>query len=164
MKYIDLGEFDFTTGKIDATDPCYDKDICCRSVVEAPKGKYIGQVAYDEREHRVCSIAIATKASGYNNPARSFHCRQALGINFKEISCLGVDAGLCGFFQNKPDYSNEEWLNLCNNVFIDKDYGMLDCGFWSSSGYGDGGYPLYEHRDKNGDIDMLVINFIEFEE
>lgn len=62
---------------------------------------------------------------------------------------VGVDAGLFGYFDNKPDFSDEEWHNFCGQLkgeaHITKimDFRGRD-GFVTESGYGDGGYTSTE--------------------
>ena len=60
----------------------------------------------------------------------------------KEIGSIGVDAGLAGFFHNKPDYTDDEWAAFCDRV-SHGDAWLIKDGFYSTSGYGDGCYGVY---------------------
>lgn len=138
------GKIKFTSDKLDVTDPCYDKDVWCRMTVDIVPGTYDYEViTYDGR----CRY-ISIKLEGASSIRR--------GLVIGEI---GVDAGLAGFFENKPDYDDDEWMNVCRNIHgnygvvaTDKDdkapFGC-ECVF-CYSGYGDGLYevrPLLDYRD-----------------
>ena len=76
----------------------------------------------------------------------------------KEIGSIGVDAGLAGFFHNKPDYDDDAWSAFCDRI-RHGDAWITGDGFYSSSGYGDGGYGVYA-QEHNGEIVALEIRFI----
>ena len=68
---------------------------------------------------------------------------------------------------NKKDYYESE-INLLKNRLkkaeeSTKPYGydsILEAGVVSSSGFGDGGYPLYEKKNSKGEVVALKIKFI----
>ena len=74
------------------------------------------------------------------------------------IGEIGVDAGLAGFFMNKPNYNDDEWNDFCNSIRKGNAW-IKDEGFFSSSGYGDGMYPVYAYK-YNGEIIALEIRFL----
>jgi hypothetical protein len=76
----------------------------------------------------------------------------------EEIGEIGVDAGLAGFFNDKPDYTDDEWSEFCDSIRNGNAW-IRDEGFFSSSGYGDGCYPVNACRI-NGEIVALEIRFI----
>lgn len=76
----------------------------------------------------------------------------------EEIGSIGVDAGLAGFFHNKPDYSDEEWGEFCDRV-RNGDAWLIEDGFYSSSGYGDGCYGVYAYK-QDGAITALELRFL----
>ena len=78
--------------------------------------------------------------------------------SMREIGEIGVDAGLAGFFENKPDYNDDEWGEFCDAI-MEGNAWMIDCGVFSSSGWGDGCYGVYAHKTK-GEIDALEIRFL----
>lgn len=129
---LELGE------KVDITDPCYGKDVFCRMTIACKPGLYKGYAeTYDEGKwgKRVASISI-------------FYDKiQEVG----EMECIGrigVDSGLAGFFNNKPDFSDDEWSEFCDKL---KDgYAWCFCnGIFSSSGFGDGIYDVYTNKEHN---------------
>lgn len=73
------------------------------------------------------------------------------------IGNIGVDAGMAGFFRDKPDYTDEEWYQFCSQFdhrkrYTGLDYGVVSesgYGVVSESGYGDGGYDVYANADRS---------------
>lgn len=143
-------------GVIDITDPCYDKDVWCRMNAEVKSGEYdchiwrhTSKEIWNGKEYKDVSVGvIGIYLNGIIPPQRSM----------EEIGSIGVDAGLAGFFMNKPDYNDDEWSDFCNSI-RDGDAWIKDEGFFSSSGYGDGCYPVYASK-VNGEIVALEIRFI----
>lgn len=148
MKYI-KGEIVFDTDMLDVTDPCYDKDVWCRSRVPIAAGKYIYEVKikgngpFGERVHELRLTKADTNG------------RLRLG---QLVTTIGVDAGMAGFFEDKPDYDNETWNKICDYTFtgnkkcwvVDKSTPLGCVGVFSFSGYGDGEYGVYELIDRDG--------------
>ncbi|MCD7888111.1 MAG: DUF4241 domain-containing protein [Clostridiales bacterium] len=148
-----VGHKDFK-GSVDITDPCYKRDVWCRmNDVKIAEGSYLCAVWKNDNptdrfdEGRIFQIGI------YHDG--KLPEREAM----EKIGDIGVDAGLAGFFHEKPDFSDEEWGDFCNrigmgHVFLEED------SFFSSSGYGDGMYPVYAAKDGAGQIVALEICFL----
>ena len=142
---------------ITVTDPCYDRDSTGQTDVHLPVGEY--ECYYDEVNegcwgNRVARIAIVQKGKDYELDMDRYveHC----------VGSAPVDAGLCGFFINKPDYDDEAWMKFCDNLDNDVNTYHTDEGFFTSSGYGDGEYDI-SIIDCGGVIGLMV-TFIEDEE
>ena len=149
-------------GKVDITDPCYDRDVWCRTTVECQPGYYKGY-AYisDEGEwgKRVAELSIfKDDINDIKEEIANMHC----------IDTIGVDAGLAGFFRDKPDYG-DGWMDFLaeSGVFKTKDeynYGRktyaIPYGIFSESGYGDGTYAVYTNDERSA----FTIVFIEEED
>jgi hypothetical protein len=143
-------------GTIDITDPCYDRDVWCRMTAEVKAGEYdchiwrhTSKEIWNGEEYKDVRVGIiGIYLDGIIPPQRSM----------EQIGSIGVDAGLAGFFMNKPDYNDEEWDDLCNSI-DDGDAWIRDDGFFSSSGYGDGCYDVYAYKRDN-EIVALEIRFI----
>lgn len=131
-------------GVVDITDPCYDKTVRCRMTTTVRNGEYDCVIWCDE-DGDVAIIGI------YQDGV--VPSRQAV----KKIGTIGVDAGLAGFFMNKPDYTDEQWSEFCEFV-SEGDAWIKDEGFFGTSGYGDGVYPVYAHKLKDG-AQALEIKF-----
>lgn len=144
------GKLKFTSNKLDVTDPCYDKNVWCRMTVDIVPGVYDYEIVTDESDgwgQRCRYISILREGAE--------SVRRGL-----VVGTIGVDAGLAGFFENKPDYDDDAWVNVCENIHghpsvvaTDKDskepFGC-ECVF-CSSGYGDGEYEvrtLLDYRDQ----------------
>jgi hypothetical protein len=147
MDYV--GEFELNN-KVDITDPCYDKGVWCRITTDCEPGMYKGYVEkVDEGEYgiRVASLSI-------------FRGNKIWGIEEMEsIGSIGVDAGLAGFFNNKPDFNDLEWNEFCNKINNGNAWNLYD-GIFSSSGYGDGCYNVYANEERSA----FTIVFIDKDE
>ena len=133
-KVITIKDGDMLT----VTDPCYDDDASCNTKVHLPVGEYD---CFYEKENegdwgfRIKRCAIAPRGTTpfwVENPdAKHLH------------DSVGVDAGLCGFFVNKPDYDDAAWEKFCDGLDFDTDVYHSPEGFFTSSGYGDGEYNVF---------------------
>lgn len=164
--FTDVGYLSIDNGKIDVTDPCYDRDVWCRvNDVEVVPGKYVCQIEKQNdgifgRGVSAIRIALCNSDFSKSNPER-----------LEWFDSIGVDAGLAGFFVSpKKDYTDSEWSDLCHwmydnakasewNSDKDNDFYITDAGFFSSSGYGDGEYDVYVEKSE-GKIVAVEIRFI----
>lgn len=156
LKMKDIGKMNFS-GTVQVTDPCYNSDVWCRTTIDVKPGEYACRT-WMSPEERVGIIGIYL--NGAVPPQKSM----------EEIGTIGVDAGFAGFFMKKPDYSDSEWNQFCNIVCENvsgrmKDFWIFDdvintVGFFSSSGYGDGEYPVYVCKDTDGEIIAAEIRFM----
>ena len=156
MRRKKLGIMDFH-GSVDITDPCYDRDVWCRmNDVKIKEGNY------------TCMVWYQTDKREYNGEPYSYKLVGIIGIyldgvipaqrTMKEIGHIDVDAGLAGFFHHKPDYDDAAWDEFCNRV-SHGDAWMIENGFYSSSGYGDGCYDVFAYQ-QDGEICALEIRFL----
>lgn len=151
-----IGVKDFM-GSVDITDPCYNRDIWCRmNNVQIKPGEYTCAVWYgkdsyelDGETHTYDIVGIIGIYCGGVVPEQK---------SMEMIGSIGVDAGLAGFFHNKPDFSDAEWSKFCDQI-RKGDAWLNEFGFCSSSGNGDGGYDVYAAK-VNGEITALEIRFI----
>lgn len=156
MKYIE-GEIVFNTDTLDVTDPCYDKDVWCRMTVPIAPGKFNYRAELvDYWGERVSALRIVSA---------DIDCIPNRG---RVIGNIGVDAGLAGFFDHKPDYDDDKWAEICEFINHDENCYEVDektplgcVGVFSSSGIGDGGYNVYELLDDNGYRCGYEIEFLE---
>ena len=139
-------------GTVTVTDPCYNRGSGgWTKEVEVKAGEYECIIwksrevyTYEGREvveRRVGNIGIY-----YNRliPPQTM---------MEHIGDISVDAGLAGFFMNKPDYNDDEWSEFCDSI-RKGDAWIKDEGFFSSSGYGDGVYPVYAIK-KHGSSEII---------
>lgn len=151
-KYVGTKHFGPT---IDITDPCYNKDVWCRiNGLEIKEGDYNCIAWIDEENKRVAIAGIYLK-----------NTRLPDAIQMKCIGDIGVDAGLAGFFMNKPDYTDNQWSEFCDRTFKPdgrgnrKDAWIFDEGFFTSSGWGDGCYDVCVAENKKGEVYAVEILF-----
>lgn len=156
MRRKKIGVKDFH-GSVDVTDPCYSRDVWCRmNDVKIKEGDY------------TCIVWYQNEKAEYGGKLHSYQVVGIIGIyldgvippqkSMKEIGSIGVDAGLAGFFHNKPDYDDAAWAAFCDRV-SHGDAWLIEDGFYSSSGYGDGGYGVFAHK-VDGEIVALEIRFL----
>lgn len=156
MKRKKIGAKDFY-GSVDITDPCYNKDVWCRmNNVKIKDGEYDCIVWYHTEKGRFNGNPYVDKRVGiigiYHNgniPKQN---------QMIKLGDIGVDAGLAGFFHNKPDYDDTQWSAFCDQIH-NGDAWLTADGFYSSSGYGDGFYSVYAKR-QNDELVALEIRFI----
>lgn len=142
-------------GKVDITDPGYDHETWCRiNDVEILPGAYecFIKVLNDQQTRgwgeRVATIGIR-------------HLGSKAG-KLKPLGSIGVDAGLAGFFENKKDFTFDEWMEFCEKLGNHEQMAwMMYDGFFSSSGYGDGMYTVFAAKNDVGQIVSLEIRFIK---
>lgn len=156
MRRKKIGVMNFH-GSVDITDPCYNKDVWCRmDNVKIKEGNYDCLIWYHTEKgefegkpysHKLVGI-IGIYYNGLIPPQKSM----------KVIGSIGVDAGLAGFFHNKPDYDNEAWSTFCDRI-AHGDAWIIEDGFYSVSGYGDGSYEVYA-KQENGENVALEIRFV----
>lgn len=168
LERILVGQINLHSGVVDITDPCYNKDVWCRMQTEVKPGtyncySYVGEDADWGKRVWLNQIVIADDADSVATEEKVSKNR-----SWRNIGKIGVDAGLAGFFDEKPDFGDEEWDSLCDWMLDDeknsacssyiKDFNGKD-GFWTTSGIGDGGYDVFAIRNTKGQIVALEIRF-----
>ena len=159
-KRLDDTLLDLSKGLVDITDPCYDKDVWCRiNDFKVKPGQYVCEYVLndDPKDLRIVHCIIVHK-----DHADNFDYSECM----KDIGEIGVDAGCAGFFFNKPDYDDNGWDEFCDYMFDTEQtngypcaYFRNDIGFWTTSGYGDGGYTVWAAKNADGEVYALDIDF-----
>ena len=151
-----IGTINLTTGKVTVTDPCYDKGTWCSAELEnVHKGEWeviIDRVSCSFWGNRVACLKL-----------------HVVGENITEYrervnADIGGDAGVCGVFEDKPNYGTSRWGSVCDEMKgfagIAKKENAFGCvGAWSNSGFGDGSYDLYVARNDDGEIIGIYIDY-----
>lgn len=156
LNYKMVGKLNITDDIIDVTDPCYDADVWCRTRKPIIPGMYDCYVGMSKK-NRVYTLIILSENYSLDDD-----------FDVEEVGEIGVDAGMAGFFQNKPDYSDEQWKKTCDYCYpgygreqfwlVDESTPLLCKGFFSQSGDGDGVYAVLQ-ATKN---DRIVGYKLEF--
>ena len=152
-----LGPIQFGS-RVDITDPCYNRDVWCRmNDVEVVPGDYTA-IAY-KKDKGEWGIRVATLGLYLNGVVPKASEMTYLGE-------IGVDSGMAGVFENKPDFSDEEWREFCDAcdsvgypTVLCRDHDLFH-GVCVSSGYGDGGYDVYVAKNAMDHICALEIRFL----
>lgn len=164
-----IGQIDLPDGFVDVTDPCYNRGTWCAifDLMVLP-GKYncfidIANFPYGNDEFygsgddkRIMSLTILHNS--YGNKLENI----LPDFDVFDMAEVGVDAGLCGFYNHKSDFTeDEEWDKFWQTL---EKYDGNDCdvkpnGATVSSGFGDGCYPVYKLTNNNGEIVGLRLDF-----
>lgn len=149
--------------KVDITDPGYDKDTWCRiNDVEIREGDYDCLVWERIEKFSLCEKEITSRT--VSRIGIYLEGKIPSEEELLYLGEIGVDAGLAGFFSDKPDYTEAEWHQFCASIFPEgKKWGsawIKDEGFFSCSGEGDGSYPVVYATDGLGQITALEIRFL----
>jgi len=156
---------------VTVTDPGYDDDCICVLHRQMKPGKY------------TCVIYRGRDSYKDNDGKRHSHTKNfAVGVylvtqneaggdkinlpttdeweNAKGIGDIGVDAGMAGFFQNKPNYDDSEWDDICERINAKRNECLcLSYGFFSHTAYGDGVYPVYGYYNADHELIGMDIRF-----
>lgn len=174
-----VGKINIADGLVDITDPCYEKDTWCalfdKKVRAGEYSCFVTLVNYphmvkieDSVEARVYSAKVGQvkKIDDKRIMLLRIVHKDFIGGNkrwYKISSSIGVDAGLCGFYNHKPDFRNDDsWTAFCDSL---KEFEGTHCtcdikpyGITVSSGFGDGCYKLSAQKHK-GEIVALEVRF-----
>lgn len=165
-----MNTFEVTSGALRVTDPCYDMDTwCAGTIANVKNGTWAaGIVTSDEdswgvRVSRLCikHVDVVEKGSDY---ART------------DID-VGVDSGQAGFFDLTPftehaaathgdDSENHKsfYDEVCKMTIDENQFGVVEFGAVSRSGFGDGSYDCYTAINAEGQVVAAYIDFITEDE
>ena len=166
-----IGQMDLTD-EVDVADPGMDRGTYNRIGI-AP-GLYYCTAYVEEANGRKPSLADKVwicqivRAEDYNCGKTSFR-QMATPEAWERVSTVNVYSGMAGFFSNKPNFTDKEWDAFCKKLTPvcshtlsgSNDHNDIS-GFFTTSGDGDGSYPVYAIR-KRGKIVALEIRFYESE-
>lgn len=148
--------FEITSGKMKVTDPCYDMDTWCAKELNNVKNG-VWHAKHEVLDGRVAVLMVLHESVITLNE-KKFKWR----LRSSEI---GVDSGQAGFFDfdrlktiKSSEVSDKEFYsNVCE---LTNPMGTLEFGVASSTGYGDGTYPLYAWT-LNGEIVAAKIVYMK---
>ena len=171
--------FEVTSGVMVCSDPCYsiDPPTWCQGIINNVKnGTWVANV--EKSDEGDWGERIARLRVEHINAKRTYLTTQ---VDMDG----GVDSGQFGFFDKdfyrndeaakdlkkyefSPDYDREEgdsWYRACCDLTLAKEsWGVLPNGVVSSSGFGDGSYPVFGEKDENGEWIAFEVIFIGDEE
>lgn len=174
-----VGNVDFADGIADITDPCYESDVWCAVFGKKIKaGEYAAYITVIDYPHMVqtedaldamqLNVLIGEKVKLSDKRIMSVKIVHKDFVNAGKrwqmiATSIGVDAGLCGFYNHKPDFKSDDlWGRFCDSLeHFEDTYCVCDIkpyGITVSSGFGDGVYRLYAQKAK-GEIVALELRF-----
>lgn len=151
----------------DVTDPCYDRGGGNDLHIKTVPGMYEVYIQYSdasfdgEWDFRIATIRVVH--SMYQGE------RGLFWPEIKEaqyyVGTAPVDAGLCGFYNRKPDFDAAGWHEFCDGLgnWSEWKFSTYDGrnGVCCSSGFGDGCYAVYGYaRVKSEGYSIVEIAFI----
>lgn len=166
----------YLSKNVRVSDPCYTDDVWCKTqLTNVLPGPYNWSVSFNDTSgwgHRVSGITLIHDSFDDDD-----------SIEWQYHSEIGVDSGQAGIFCETSyrndevassittppnvDFSYEEngegeawYAKMCKFTLSDDSYGAYDTGLVSSSGIGDGGYPLYVAYDDDNNIIAMKIDYL----
>lgn len=171
VKHKLVGTFEANDGLIDITDPCYDRGTwCAKFDLPVKEGTYSCFIDIVNFPSLYLENDTDTKPKTMDDErivnlriVHQDYLHHLLDKQWELIDVeIGVDAGLCGFYNHKPDLKDEAWNEFCDtlknfkNTYLACD--LRDYGITVSSGFGDGCYEVYKKLDGN-EIVALELRF-----
>lgn len=167
-----MTQFTVTSGKIICTDPCYNFEYRegLQMLVENCKlGEWRTRVVTSNEGawgNRVAELVVTHESADSVNLSRYY--------DWVEVADgCGVDSGQFGFFDAEKYPTDESefehdgsgcfYDTICGQTIGDR-VGAVSFGVASSSGYGDGSYPVYVAKNGNGEVVALKVVFISDED
>lgn len=156
--------FTITSGKVRVTDPCYDMDTWCAGDIENVRnGKWLAFIHNSDEKSwgiRVADLQVVEE-NFYN---------KGIQPNWVKINIhVGVDSGQAGVFDyglfsnmegecHKDDTERGKFYdNVCELTGGRRQFGVIDFGAVSSTGFGDGGYDCYIAKDGDEVVAIKII-------
>lgn len=183
-----IGKFEILSGKVRVSDPCYDLETWCASTIEhVKKGEWLafagmedGRISVLEARHISCGTEDFKKLVGKEAGVDSGQAGIFDLQHFKDDSVVPKDLKLEPYGnEGKP---GDRWYDLCCSKTIGEDTpyhyegdkvvfdkvkrtaedraGVIPFGCVSSSGYGDGSYPVSVSID-DGEVVGIRITYID---
>lgn len=164
--------------KLRVTDPCYTPDTWCSGTLDNVKpGNWCARVGYCKdgifsQVDRAAFLQIWHESyAGPHDPTEDVSLHFA---DYEKADIhVGVDSGQAGFFAPEVqtwDRGDGRWggdapyWRICKlTTEGEGQFGVIEAGAVSSSGYGDGGYDCFTKR-VDGQVVAAVIVFITAEE
>ncbi len=182
-----MKKFEVTSGKMVLSDPCYTIPTWCQGVVENVKnGIWVTEAIITDQGSwgtRVSSVIALNEQELIDNPQLKDNLISG-GDGLLPFD-FGVDSGQLGFFDFEhyrndksveglpkfdfgsdfDDESGEAWYRaICNITLANEQWGVLPFGVVSSSGFGDGSYPIFAVTNKQNEYVGFIVVFIDEDE
>ena len=177
--FSEIGTFEVKSGVMRISDLCYQKDTWCAGTISpCRKGTWTAAVVYDNDGYVLMLVVKSASIKGNNlfDHLTVDENRYSWNEAVWEMADIdvGVDSGQCGFFDDehfldneifqgcspaKSQYGDAFYNHCCDATLSDSRAGVIPYGVVSSSGYGDGSYRAFIHKNTKGDITAATIIF-----
>lgn len=159
-----IGSFRIPDGKVDIADPGVDRGNYTSLDIK-PGDYYCLAYTEDGKNATVWASLIVHQdefgkgKTGVREIGKPEH--------WTEVAKVDVYSGMAGFFASKPDFAPEVWKGICYSLALDSSNTYIRSfihdqkvheGFFTTSGLGDGTYPVYAIYKRNK-IVALEIRF-----
>lgn len=189
--YSRVGAFVLSQPKMLVSDPCYAKgDYGTAEVNGCKTGKWlssfnVNRYRYEwdtdgvpQEDERVAAIFVRHESIQSNSVFDGIVFRDGIIRYTAEWNLLseniGVDSGQAGIFDASKYGDNDlfdaegccgfgdKWYSNCCDLTLKCRGGIVaNMGVCAASGFGDGAYSLWGHKDKEGQYDAMVLFFLE---
>jgi len=154
------------SNKVIVSDPCYSIPTWCQTVLtDVLPGRYISQVNEDP------------ETDNYYQKHLDYQEHSTCGVDSGQLGIFDAasyrsDAAAAGISTPRIDFSipgnaqdGDAWYEKMCKITLGEPlrYGAYDTGVVSSSGWGDGMYPLQVARNDDGQIVAMLVTFIDLE-
>ena len=167
--------FEIKSGVVVCSDPCYEIPTWTQGIIDNVKNGNWAHYIIENEDGRVSTLVVHHSNYDLTDITK-------LGVD--HIGSYGVDSGQFGFF-DKVSYRNDdsavglpkvdwdhqddedgyEWYKACaKQTLSDESYGLVPNGIVTSSGYGDGVYPVSGAKNSDGEYVAFSVNFLLKEE
>lgn len=167
LERIYVEELVFDGGSVDITDPGSTHENPFSLTVNVARGSYGCYVYMDEDGNVwVCQIA-SSEPTHRQFLLENIHNEEL----WENIGVVGVDSGYAGFFDKKPELTEEQWVEMAKEMteeegvvfiddFSDENDPTPNDGFWATAAEGDDLYSVYALKC-DGEIVAVEIRFNE---
>ena len=164
------------SNKVIVSDPCYSIPTWCQTVLtDVLPGRYISQVNEDPETDRCAELLVIHE--DYYQKHLDYFDHSSCGVDSGQLGIFDAasyrsDAAAAGISTLRIDFSipsnaqdGDAWYEKMCKITLGEPlrYGAYDTGVVSSSGWGDGMYPLQVARNDDGQIVAMLVTFIDLE-
>lgn len=150
------------TENLQVTDPSYNEDSWYRLNLKIKAGEYSCYIWKRKTKSSTSTYYYEVGIIGMYLNSKNGNCVIPDARTRELIGYIGVDAGLAGFFNGKPDFTDEQWNYICRYIPAHRKemFYKIKEGVFADSGRGDGEYPVYVYRNNANEITGVEIQFL----
>jgi len=141
-----VGTFEIGSGEVVVSDPCYSLGTWCQGQVHAKNGNWIGSVVMsDEDDWGIRVGKLIAKHEDHQNVEFSDNPSNIdAGVDSGQMSIFDFDHyNLGDEDEDSGEFGRGDWYDLVCRKTLKDQFGVLPGGVVSSSGVGDGSYPVF---------------------